>query len=198
MGIRRMNHPSPTPRAALLLEQAQSLRARYEAGATVDQLAAATGLSHGTIINRLHTAETTMRTPQQTRQLRAADQAAARRELARELRARYEAGGTVTALATECGLSSRTVRRLLVQAGATLRSPHQTRRLHTTKDQVAARQHLMTALRRRYEAGEPVPALAASCGRSVSTVYRLLHQAGTTLRPQHQHEPFSHPMAQPP
>lgn len=50
----------------------------------------------GTIINRLHAAGTTTRTPQhQTRLPRTADQAAARRAPARELCARYEAGATV-------------------------------------------------------------------------------------------------------
>ena len=47
----------------------------------------------------------------------------------------------------------------------------------------------MRSLRARYEAGASVPLLAASCGYSTSTVYRLLHQAGTTMRPRSQPNP---------
>ena len=36
-----------------------------------------------------------------------------------------------------------------------------------------------------------VPELAEECSYSVGTVYRLLHQAGTRMRPQHRHGPAS-------
>ncbi|WP_229695056.1 helix-turn-helix domain-containing protein [Streptomyces lacrimifluminis] len=52
---------SPTPEA---------LRTQYESGATVDELAAASGLSYGTVLNRLHEAGTEMRTSWQTRRMR--------------------------------------------------------------------------------------------------------------------------------
>lgn len=79
-----------------------------------------------------------MRTPQETRRLRLDEsQVAARRRLAASLRVRYEAGATVETLTAGCGRSARTVRRLLIEAGATLRSPHQTRQLRADKDEVA-------------------------------------------------------------
>ncbi|WP_405731224.1 helix-turn-helix domain-containing protein [Streptomyces sp. NBC_01537] len=56
----------------------------------------------------------------------------------------------------------------------------------------------MDRLRTRYEAGEVVPALAADCGCSVSTIYRLLRKAGTTMRPQHQTGPAARRAARPP
>jgi hypothetical protein len=47
----------------------------------------------------------------------------------------------------------------------------------------------MRSLRARYEAGASVQLLATDCGYSTSTVYRLLHQAGTTMRPRSQPNP---------
>jgi hypothetical protein len=64
------------------------LRARYESGATVDELVAASGLSYGTVLNRLHDAGTVMRTSWQTRRLRQDPQA--RQRLAARLRTLYE------------------------------------------------------------------------------------------------------------
>ncbi|MFC5638014.1 helix-turn-helix domain-containing protein [Streptomyces bullii] len=48
----------------------EALRARYESGATVDELVASSGLSYGTVLNRLHDAGTVMRTSWQTRRMR--------------------------------------------------------------------------------------------------------------------------------
>ncbi|WP_425314612.1 helix-turn-helix domain-containing protein [Streptomyces bicolor] len=57
----------------------------------------------------------------------------------------------------------------------------------------AAKRHkLALSLRARYEAGATVPDLAQECNYSVATVYRLLHQAGTPMRPQHRHGPTLH------
>jgi predicted transcriptional regulator len=199
MGIRRMNTTSPPPNAEARRKHALELRTRYDTGATVDELAESTGLSHGTIVNRLHAAGTAMRTPHETRQVRAdEDHVVARRHLAASLRVRYESGATVDTLAADCGRSARTVRRLLIEAGTTLRAPHQTRQLHADENQVAGRQQLMATLRTRYEAGESVPALATDCGCSLSTVYRLLHKAGTAMRPQHQPSAPGRRTARPP
>jgi transposase len=161
--------------------QALDLSARYRHGASVNELARTTGLSKSTIINRLRLVDTPMRTPQQTRLLRAdPGQVAARSERAAEMRRWYERGASVAALAAVFGCSPRTVRRLLAQANTALRSPSQTRALRSDG---RARRDLVQTLRARYEAGASVPLLAAGCGYSTSTVYRLLHQAGTTLRP---------------
>jgi transposase len=167
--------------------QALDLSASYRHGASVNELARATGLSKGTVINRLRLVGTPMRTPQQTRLLQAdPKQTAARSELAATMRRWYESGTSVPALAAVFECSQRTVRRRLAQAGATLRSPGQTRALGTDGQ---ARRKLMRSLRARYEAGASVQLLAAGCGYSTSTVYRLLHQAGTTMRPRNQPNP---------
>ena len=167
--------------------QALDLSARYRHGASVPELARATGLSKGTIINRLRLVGTPMRTPQQTRLLQAdPEQTAARRELAATMRRWYESGTSVPALAAVFECSQRTVRRRLAQAGANLRAPGQTRALGTDGQ---ARRDLKQTLRTRYEAGAPVPLLAADYGYSTSTVYRLLHQAGTAMRPRSKPNP---------
>lgn len=169
--------------------QALQLRARYDAGTTVSELVDSTGLAHGTVLNRLQEARTSMRTPRETRQLRADKaQVAARRRLAIRLRARYEAGATISELAAP-GRSARTVRRLLSEAGTTMRSSDQTRRLRTPPATRAAHRRLVTTLRTRYEAGALVPDLAADYGRSESTIYRWLHQANTKMRPRRQSGP---------
>jgi Mor family transcriptional regulator len=53
----------------------------------------------------------------------------------------------------------------------------------------AARQKLALSLRAQYDAGASVPDLAEESNYSVATVYRLLHQAKTRMRPQHRHGP---------
>jgi transposase len=167
--------------------QALDLSARYLHGASVNELARATGLSKGTILNRLRLVDTPMRTPQQTRLLQADPaQAASREQLAATLRDWYEGGASVAALAAVFECSPRTVRRLLAQADTRLRSPSQTRTLSSDGQ---ARKDLMQSLRARYEAGSSVPLLAAGCGYSTSTVYRLLRQAGTVLRPRQRPSP---------
>ncbi|MEY9850296.1 helix-turn-helix domain containing protein [Streptacidiphilus sp. MAP5-3] len=172
-----MTKTRSTTWSAARQRQALDLSARYRHGASVNELAHMTGLSKGTVINRLRLVDTPMRTPQQTRRMSA--DAAARRQLALAVRAWYETGASVLALAAAFDRSPRTVRRLLVEAGTVLRSPCQTRALSSDKK---ARQDLMQSLRARYEAGVSVVLLAAGCGYSASTVYRLLHQARTPMR----------------
>ena len=125
--------------------QALDLSARYRHGASINQLARDTGLSKGTVINRLRLVGTPMRTPQQTRLLQAdPKQTAARSELAATMRRWYESGTSVPALAAVFECSQRTVRRRLAQAGATLRTPGQTRALGTDGQ---TRRKLMRSLR---------------------------------------------------
>lgn len=54
------------------------------------------------------------------------------------------------------------------------------------------RDTLLTDLRRRYEAGATIRDLAATTGRSLSGIHRILHQAGTHMRP-----PFARATAAP-
>ncbi|MFE9882531.1 helix-turn-helix domain-containing protein [Streptomyces sp. NPDC005784] len=169
---------SPTP---------QALHALYESGATVDELVADSGLSYGTVLNRLHDAGTEMRTSWQTRRLRESPEA--RQHLAARLRALYEKhGATLTELATVGGETRRSARRLLTEAGGTVRTTRQTVRLRSAA-RAAERQKLALSLRARYEGGATVPELAEDCNFSTATVYRLLHQANTPMRPQHRHGP---------
>lgn len=163
------------------------LRKQYEAGATVDELVAASGLSYGTVLNRLHEAGTVMRTSWQTRRMRQDPQA--RQRLAARLRTLYEQhGATLTELAAAAGGTRRAARHLLIEAGGTVRTTQQTLRMRAAA-RATERQKLALSLRARYEAGATVPDLAQQCNYSVATVYRLLHQAGTRMRPQHRHGP---------
>ncbi|WP_405954878.1 helix-turn-helix domain-containing protein [Streptomyces phaeochromogenes] len=187
MGVRRVN-PQPPPPAGTETGEVtpQGLREQYEAGATVTQLVADSGLSYGTVINRLREAGTVMRTSWQTRRLRDGQ---ARRNLAAHLRRLYEQhGATLTELAAAGAGTRRAARRLLIEAGGTPRTTQQTLRIRTAAD-AAARQKLAVSLRSRYEAGATVPELAKECNYSIATVYRLLRLANTRMRPQHRHGP---------
>ncbi|MFF7880866.1 helix-turn-helix domain-containing protein [Streptomyces sp. NPDC007896] len=165
----------------------RALREQYESGATVDELVAASGLSYGTVLNRLHDAGTVMRTSWQTRRMRQDPQA--RKRLAAHLRTLYEQhGATLTELAAGAGETRRAARRLLIEAGGTVRTTQQTLRMRAAA-RAAERHKLALSLRARYEAGATVPELAREHSYSVATVYRLLHQAGTPMRPQHRHGP---------
>ncbi|MER5431753.1 helix-turn-helix domain containing protein [Streptomyces sp. NPDC002588] len=186
-----MNPPPPATSEASDTVTPQSLRQRYEAGATVDELVTASGLSYGTVLNRLHDAGTVMRTSWQTRRMRQNPQA--RKRLAAHLRTLYEQhGATLTELAAAAGETRRCARRLLIEAGGTVRTTQQTLRMRAAA-RAAERYKVALSLRARYEAGETVPELAREHSYSVATVYRLLHQAGTRMRPQHAHGPAHTP-----
>ncbi|MFJ9005443.1 helix-turn-helix domain-containing protein [Streptomyces canus] len=182
-----MNPEPPVTADASELATPESLRKRYESGATVAELVAASGLSYGTVLNRLHEAGTEMRTSWQTRRMRQDPQA--RPRLAAHLRTLYEQhGATLTELAAGAGETRRSARRLLIEAGGTVRTTQQTLRMRAAA-RAAERHKLALSLRVRYEAGATVPELATECNYSAATVYRLLHQAGTPIRPQHRHGP---------
>ncbi|MDX3757954.1 helix-turn-helix domain-containing protein [Streptomyces sp. AK02-04a] len=179
-------HPPPTPSTSEAVTP-QALRQQYESGATVDELVTASGLSYGTVLNRLHDAGTVMRTSWQTRRMRQNPQA--RKRLAARLRTLYEQhGATLTELAAAAGETRRGARRLLIEAGGTVRTTQQTQRVRAAA-RAAERYKVALSLRARYEAGATVPELAKEHSYSVATVYRLLHQAGTPMRPQHSHDP---------
>ncbi|MEV0934957.1 helix-turn-helix domain-containing protein [Streptomyces phaeochromogenes] len=181
-----MNPQPPPAEAETETVTAQSLREQYEAGATVADLVAASGLSYGTVLNRLREAGTVMRTSWQTRRLR---DGRARRNLAVRLRRLYEQqGATLTELAAAGSVTRRVARRLLIEAGGKPRTTQQTLHIRTATD-AAARRKLAAGLRARYEAGASVPELAKECNYSVATVYRLLRLANTRMRPQHRHGP---------
>ncbi|MEU1449441.1 helix-turn-helix domain-containing protein [Streptomyces mirabilis] len=182
-----MKPPPPVTSDAYEAVTPESLRKEYEAGATVDELVAASGLSYGTVLNRLHDAGTVMRTSWQTRRMRQDPQA--RQRLAAHLRALYEQhGATLTELAAGAGETRRSARRLLIEAGGTVRTTQQTLRMRAV-GRAAERRELALSLRARYETGSSVPELAEDYNYSVATVYRLLHQAKTPMRPQHRHGP---------
>ncbi|MGW3667172.1 helix-turn-helix domain-containing protein [Streptomyces sp. NPDC005141] len=173
----------------------ETLRKQYESGATVDELVAASGLSYGTVLNRLHDAGTVMRASWQTRRMRQDPQA--RQRLAAHLRTLYEQhGATLTELAAGAGETRRAARRLLIEAGGSVRTTQQTLRMRAAA-RAAERNKLALSLRARYEAGATVPELASEHSYSVATVYRLLHQAGTRMRPQHNHGPAHDPRKRP-
>lgn len=112
------------------------MRTAYDAGASVRELVVSWGLSHGTVINRLHSVGTVMCTGAESRRMRAERSTGGerRRQLASTLRAHYEALASVDELAEEFGRSARTVRRLLQEAGTTMRTAQETRRLRAVKN----------------------------------------------------------------
>ncbi|MFF7189832.1 helix-turn-helix domain-containing protein [Streptomyces sp. NPDC008222] len=182
-----MNPEPPATSDANEAVTPESLRKQYESGATVEELVTASGLSYGTVLNRLHDAGTEMRTSWQTRRMRQNPQA--RQRLAAHLRTLYEQqGATLTELAAAAGETRRSARRLLIEAGGSVRTTQQTLRIRTAA-RAAERRKLALSLRARYEAGATVPDLAREHSYSIATVYRLLHQAGTRMRPQHHHGP---------
>lgn len=190
-----MNPPSPPAAPEGEPPGPQKLREQYEAGATVQELVDANCLPYGTVLNRLHDAGTVMRTPWQTRRLREDPQARAR--LAARLRVLYEKhGATLDELARKAGKSKPATRRLLIEAGGEVRTTRQTRQIRSAPSK-AKRTKLALWLREQYEAGASVPELARACNFSVATVYRLLREAGTPMRPQHRHGPARHLRKQP-
>jgi hypothetical protein len=190
MELRRVNPQPPPDDAESASVTPQGLREQYESGATVTELVAASGLSYGTVLNRLREAGTVMRTSWQTRRMRDGQ---ARRNLAARLRRLYEQqGATLTELATAASVTRRAARRLLIEAGGTPRTTQQTLRIRSAAN-AARRNKVALSLRSRYEAGATVPDLAEECSYSVGTVYRLLHQAGTRMRPKHNHGPARTP-----
>jgi plasmid stabilization system protein ParE len=191
MELRRVNPPPPPTEAENVSVTPQGLRERYESGATVQELIAASGLSYGTLLNRLREDGTVMRTSWQTRRMRADPEA--RRRLADHLRTLYEEhGATLNELAAAAGESRTVARGLLIEAGGTVRTTQQTLQIRFAA-RAAERKKLARSLRTKYEAGATVPELAQQCRYSVGTVYRLLHQAGTPMRPQHRHGPARTP-----
>ncbi|MEV7144547.1 helix-turn-helix domain-containing protein [Streptomyces tauricus] len=186
-------NPQPQPPAAAQEEETtpQALRKQYEAGATVTDLVIANKMSYGTVLNRLRTAGTVMRTSWQTRRLR--EDGEARRRLAARLRTLYDKhGATLTDLAAAGAGTRRAARRLLIEAGGTPRTTRQTLRMRSAAE-APARRKLAVSLRVKYEAGASVPELAEECHYSVTTVYRLLHLAKTRMRPPHRHGPTRQP-----
>ncbi|MEU6379674.1 helix-turn-helix domain-containing protein [Streptomyces sp. NPDC046909] len=190
MELRRVTPQPPPVDAESASITPQGLREQYESGATVAELVATSGLSYGTVLNRLREAGTVMRTSWQTRRMRDGQ---ARRNLAARLRRLYEQqGATLTELAVTGSVTRRAAKRLLIEAGGTPRTTQQTLRIRSAAH-AARRMKLAESLRARYEAGATVPDLAEECSYSVGTVYRLLHQAGTHMRPKHNHGPARAP-----
>ncbi|MDF3142791.1 MULTISPECIES: helix-turn-helix domain-containing protein [unclassified Streptomyces] len=186
-----MNPEPPVTSDASETVTPQSLCKQYELDATVDELVAASWLSYGTVLNRLHEAGTVMRTSWQTRRMRQNPQA--RQRLAAHLRTLHEEHGAALAeLAATAGETRRGARRLLIEAGGSVRTTQQTLRMRAAA-RATERQKLALSLRTRYEAGATVPDLAEECNYSIATVYRLLHQAGTRMRPKHNHGPARAP-----
>ncbi|MFJ5843247.1 helix-turn-helix domain-containing protein [Streptomyces shenzhenensis] len=182
-----MNPEPPVTSDASEAVTPESLRKQYESGATVNELVATSGLSYGTVLNRLHDAGTAMRTSWQTRRMRQDPQT--RQRLTAHLRTLYEQdGATLTELAATAGETRRAARRLLIEAGGSVRTTQQTLRMRAAA-RAAERHKLALSLRARYEAGATVPDLAKERSYSIATVYRLLHQARTPMRPQHNHGP---------
>ena len=100
------------PPRRLLVGQEAELVAAYEAGATVEELAAEHGCSTTTIREVLAAEGVTLRSPGPRSPLEGREA---------ELAAAYEAGATVRELVDRFGANQRTVRKVLAEQGVVMR-----------------------------------------------------------------------------
>lgn len=142
------------------------MRARYEAGATADELAREMGVTNVTVLKRLRALGVAIRPPRPRTTFVVSD---------KELHAEYEAGASTVQLARKYGVSTAIVARRLRSAGA-LRP--------------LARSDLdREALRAEYEAGATLEALAAKHGAGAQTIARRILAAGGVIRERHSSRP---------
>ncbi len=97
----------------------------------------------------------------------------------REIRAKYEAPGTVNALAQEYGVAPLTIRRAIARVGGTIRSKSESTRLAYFPD--LTREH-QAEIVRRYVAGESSTYLAREFKVGDVTVTKLVRAAGEHVR----------------
>ncbi len=151
---------------------ARALRQQYEAGKSLRQIGTDIGASDSYVYVMLVEVGTTMR-PTPIAPLGSAE----RVELAQLMRDGYDAGLTHTALARSIGCDHDTARRLIVEAGGTLR----TQVIAGLAEH--ARPLLAQRLRIEYDNGAGLAELSAELGCRESSVGCLLVEAGATLRP---------------
>lgn len=102
------------PPRRLLVGDEPALAAAYEAGATVEELAEAHGCSVTTVREVLASAGVTLRPRGPRSPLAGREEAVV---------AGYEAGATVRDLVERYGANQRTIRKVLADAGVTMRPP---------------------------------------------------------------------------
>jgi DNA-binding CsgD family transcriptional regulator len=136
------------------------LRAEYEGGKSILEIAQTVGLTDEAVRRRLHRAGTPLRPRGWSRESRTLDA---------RLRAQYEGGRTVAELGQEHPCSSKEIRRRLKRAGVVLRpkSPN------VDPD----------FLRKEYESGQTLNSLSLALGLSIYAIRRRLIRAGVVLRP---------------
>ncbi|MFC8723677.1 helix-turn-helix domain-containing protein [Streptomyces bacillaris] len=106
----------------------------------------------------------------------------ARAQLARELAEMYETA-SISDVAAARSLRDGTVKRLLVEAGAVIRSPGGSRVRRRPVKRDPARAELARALVEEYDAGATTRGLAVGHGLARGTVRRLLREGGVVMRP---------------
>ena len=94
-----------------------------------------------------------------------------------ELAGAYEAGGSITGLAADAGVSVTTLRAFLTARGVAIRDPRR-----RTQEILAARGDEMVAA---YEAGASLKGLATEIGLNHNTIRMFLIGRGVTLRHDH-------------
>lgn len=152
--------------------QGQTLRELYEAGHSVQDIAEQTAASAASIYRALVAAGTTFRTTP-VAPLGSPERA----ELARTVREGYDAGLTQSEVARSIGCDHDTARRLITEAGGTIRT-----RVMNGLDEYT-RPLLAKRLRMEYENGASLADLSAALDCRESSVRCLLVEAGATIRP---------------
>jgi hypothetical protein len=163
---------------------------KYNAGASIRQLAAQTRWSYGLIRRMLIEGGVTFRPPggnalraRQAQRLKAK----ARREaittsgvtVAEELVERYHDGASMAALARRTGRSQGFIHRVLAEQGVAFRHLCGTKDRRIVGDERAT---LGKQLKKRYDAGESVRQLERSTGRSYGFIYRVLAEQRVVFR----------------
>jgi len=177
----------------------EELVERYQAGASLDDLAILCGCSSGRIRRILTAVRIEIRprgveptpetphpapTPPRRRAGRLSDQAAHDLLRTGELAGRYQAGASLEDLAIEYRCSPSKIRCLLFRAGVAIRSPGHKPAIPARRDGGTAAASLpVEDLAARYRAGATLIELAVLCACSSTTVRALLIAAGVEMRP---------------
>jgi Mor family transcriptional regulator len=163
---------------------------KYNAGASIRQLAKQTRWSYGLIRRMLIESGVTFRPPggnalraRQAQRLKAK----ARREaittsgvtVAEDLVERYHDGASMAALARRTGRSQGFIHRVLAEQGVAFRHLCGTKDRRIVGDERAT---LGKQLKKRYDAGESVRQLERSTGRSYGFIYRVLAEQRVAFR----------------
>jgi DNA-binding transcriptional regulator LsrR (DeoR family) len=168
----RRKQPTHSLSAEERKKQGKVLRAKYEAGGTYASLAAEYGIPKRSVEILLAAAGTSIR-PSAIGGFGSDERAT----LAQDVRDDYEKGLSLAMLAIMYGHTDQTVRRLITEAGGTIRTQVVAGLPESARPRFAA------YLRKEYEGGRSLRSLSKEIGAKRTSVRCLVLEAGATLRP---------------